>query len=116
MRLFVGIDLGRELAPDETTICKFRHLVEYRHLGDRLFGQVNAYLAENGLQVMRGMIVDASIINAPSSTKNRKKQRDPEIHQTRKGNQWYFGMKAQSMHGNADRRHRKSQPPGRDIA
>ena len=94
MRRFVGIDLGWEPAPDETTICKFRHLMERHHLGDRLFGLVNGYLAENGLKVNRGTIVDASIIDAPSSTKNRKKERDPEMHQTRKGQQWYFGMKA----------------------
>ena len=94
MRRFVGIDLGREPAPDETTICKFRHLMERHNLGDRLFGLVNVYLAENGLKVSRGTIVDASIIDAPSSTKNRKKERDPEMHSTRKGRQWYFGMKA----------------------
>jgi len=94
MRQFVGIDLGEEPAPDETTICKFRHLMESHNLGDRLFNLVNQYLDENGLKVNRGTIVDASIINAPSSTKNKKKQRDPDMHQTRKGNQWYFGMKA----------------------
>ena len=94
MRRFVGIDLGREPAPDETTVCKFRHLMERHNLGDRLFGLVNEYLRENGLKVNRGTIVDASIIDAPSSTKNRKKERDPEMHQTRKGQQWYFGMKA----------------------
>lgn len=94
MRKFVDIDLGEEPAPDETTICKFRHLMENHNLGDRLFYLVNQYLQENGLKVNRGTIVDASIINAPSSTKNKKKQRDPDMHQTRKGNQWYFGMKA----------------------
>ena len=94
MRRFVGIDLGREPAPDETTVCKFRHRMERHNLGDRLFGLVNEYLRENGLKVNRGTIVDASIIDAPSSTKNRKKERDPEMHQTRKGRQWYFGMKA----------------------
>lgn len=94
MRQFVGIDLGEEPAPDETTICKFRHLMEGHNLGDRLFYLVNEYLQENGLKVNRGTIVDASIINAPSSTKNKKKQRDPDMHQTRKGNQWYFDMKA----------------------
>ena len=94
MRRFVGIDLGREPAPDETTVCKFRHRMERHNLGDRLFGLVNEYLRENGLKVNRGTIVDASIIDAPSSTKNRKKERDPEMHQTRKGQQWYFGMKA----------------------
>ncbi len=94
MRRFVGIDLGREPAPDETTVCKFRHRMERHNLGDRLFGLVNEYLRENGLKVNRGTIVDARIIDAPSSTKNRKKERDPEMHQTRKGQQWYFGMKA----------------------
>jgi IS5 family transposase len=94
MRLFVGIDLGHEPVPDETTICHFRHLMEKHNLGDELFRLVNVYLDENGLKVNRGTIVDATIINAPSSTKNKRKQRDPEMHQTRKGNQWYFGMKA----------------------
>ena len=94
MRRFVGIDLGEEPVPDETTICKFRHLMEQHNLGDQLFHLVNQYLKENGMKVSRGTIVDASIINAPSSTKNKKKQRDPEMHQTKKGNQWYFGMKA----------------------
>lgn len=93
MRNFVGIDLGKEPVPDETTICKFRHLMEKNNLGDELFRLVNGYLQENGLKVSRGTIVDASIINAPSSTKNRQKQRDPQMRQTRKGNQWYFGMK-----------------------
>jgi IS5 family transposase len=94
MRRFVGIDLGQEPVPDETTICKFRHLLEAHNLGERLFALIREYLAEQGLKVSRGTIVDATIINAPSSTKNRRKQRDPEMHQTKKGNQWYFGMKA----------------------
>jgi IS5 family transposase len=94
MRHFVGIDLGREPVPDETTICKFRHRLEAHQLGEQLFALIRAYLAERGLQISRGTIVDATIINAPSSTKNRRKARDPEMHQTKKGNQWYFGMKA----------------------
>jgi len=94
MRLFVGIDLGNEPVPDETTICNFRHLMERNNLGDELFRLVNVYLAENGMKLNRGTIVDATIINAPSSTKNKEKKRDPDMHQTRKGNQWYFGMKA----------------------
>lgn len=94
MRHFVGIDLGNEAAPDETTICKFRHLMEKHNLGDQFFHLVNEYLHENGIKVSRGTIVDASIISAPSSTKNKQNKRDPEMHQTRKGNQWYFGMKA----------------------
>lgn len=94
MRRFVGIDLGQEPVPDETTVCKFRHLMERHNLGDELFRLVNVYLSENGLKVSRGTIVDASIINAPTSTKNKQNKRDPDMHQTRKGNQWYFGMKA----------------------
>ena len=93
MRRFVGIDLGREPAPDETTVCNFRHLLEAHNLGDQLFALINAYLQENGLKVSTGTIVDATIIDAPSSTKNRDGERDPEMHQTKKGNQWYFGMK-----------------------
>lgn len=94
MRQFVGIDLGLEAVPDETTICKFRHRMERHNLGDELFRLVNVYLSENGLKVSRGTIVDASIIHAPTSTKNQNKTRDPDMHQTRKGKQWYFGMKA----------------------
>lgn len=94
MRRFVGIDLGREPVPDETTVCNFRHLLEAHNLGDRLFALIGDYLQENGLQVSTGTIVDATIIDAPSSTKNKDKARDPEMHQTKKGNQWYFGMKA----------------------
>jgi IS5 family transposase len=94
MRRFVGIDLGREPVPDETTICKFRHLLEAHELGKQLFARIGTYLAAQGLTVNRGTIVDATIISAPSSTKNRTKERDPEMHQTKKGNQWYFGMKA----------------------
>ncbi|MFQ5634110.1 MAG: IS5 family transposase [Gammaproteobacteria bacterium] len=94
MRRFAGIDLGREPVPDETTICKFRHLLEAHNLGDELFRLINEYLAENGLNVKSGTIVDATLIDAPSSTKNRDGKRDPEMRQTKKGNQWYFGMKA----------------------
>jgi transposase, IS5 family len=93
MRAFVGIDLGRDAAPDESTVLKFRHLLEKHHLGDRLFAEVNIYLAERGMKVNGGTIVDATIIAAPSSTKNEEKKRDPEMHQTKKGNQWHFGMK-----------------------
>jgi len=93
MRAFVGIDLGKEPVPDETTILNFRHLMERHNLADELFRLVNVYLAENGMKINRGTIVDASIINAPTSTKNNDKQHDQDMHQTRKGNQWYFGMK-----------------------
>jgi IS5 family transposase len=94
MRHFVGIDLGREAAPDESTLCRFRHLLETHHLGRKLFEQVHRHLESQGMKVSTGTIVDATIINAPPSTKNRDKQRDPDMHQTKKGNQWYFGMKA----------------------
>jgi IS5 family transposase len=94
MRQFAGIDLGREPVPDETTMCKFRHLLERHDLGRALFERVHEHLAARGFAVSRGTIVDATIISAPSSTKNAAQQRDPEMHQTRKGKQWYFGMKA----------------------
>lgn len=94
MREFVGIDLGREPAPDETTILRFRHLLEKHGLGKRLFEEVGRHLQDQGLKLSTGTIVDATIISAPSSTKNKMGERDPEMKQTRKGNQWYFGMKA----------------------
>ena len=91
MRTFAGIDLGQEGAPDETTVCKFRHLLERQKLGKKLLKTVNAYLARNGIKISNGTIVDATIISAPSSTKNQDGKRDPEMHQTAKGKQWYFG-------------------------
>lgn len=94
MRSFAGIDLGSEAAPDETTICKFRHLLERNKLGKKLLTAVNEYLRENGIRITNGTIVDATIISAPSSTKNKTGKRDPEMHQAAKGQQWYFGMKA----------------------
>jgi IS5 family transposase len=86
MRDFAGIDLGREPVPDETTVCRFRHLLEEHDLGQRLFDEVQRHLAAKGLKVATGTIVDATIINAPSSTKNAAKARDPEMHQTKNGN------------------------------
>jgi IS5 family transposase len=94
MRAFAGIDLGAEAAPDETTICKFRHLLEKNKLGKKLLSAVSEYLRRHGIKIANGTIVDATIINAPSSTKNKKGKRDPEMHQVGKGQQWYFGMKA----------------------
>ncbi len=94
MRRFAGIDLGIEPVPDETTVCKFRHLLERNGMGKTLLRAMNTYLRENGIKVGNGTIVDATIISAPSSTKNQDKKRDPEMHQTAKGKQWYFGMKA----------------------
>jgi IS5 family transposase len=95
MRQFAGLSLGGESRiPDESTILKFRRLLETHELTEALFIEVNNHLAEQGLLLRRGTVVDATIINAPSSTKNKRHKRDPEMHQTRKGNQWYFGMKA----------------------
>ncbi len=93
LRRFVGIDLGRERVPDATTLLKFRRLLETHDLGPALFAKVGEVLQAHGLKVGTGTIVDATIIGAPSSTKNAKGERDPEMHQTRKGKQWYFGMK-----------------------
>src|SRR3989454_144679 len=94
MRQFVGIDLGCEPVPDETTVCKFRHLLEEHQLGEQILGQVNLHLQAQGVRITTGTIVDATILHAPTSIKNREQQRDPEMHQTKKGKQWYFGMKA----------------------
>lgn len=94
MRSFVDIDLGREPVPDETTICKFRHLIESNGLGAALLSAVNQHLSAKGIKVGAGTIMDATIIAAPPSTKNADGKRDPEMHQTKKGNQWHFGMKA----------------------
>ena len=94
MRSFVGLDLGREPVPDETTILNFRHLLEAHELGRKLFEEVHVHLERQGIKVAKGTIVDATIINAPSSTKNASGKRDPDMHQAKKGNQWYFGMKA----------------------
>ncbi len=101
LRRFVGIDLGRERVPDGTTLLKFRRMLEKHQLGEKLFAAVGQVLQARGLKVGKGTIVDATIIGAPSSTKNADKARDPEMHQTRKGQQWYFGMK---MHIGVDSR------------
>ncbi len=88
LRRFVGIDLGRERVPDATTLLKFRRLLEKHKLGEALFAKVGQVLQAQGLKLGTGTIVDATIIGAPSSTKNEQRQRDPEMHQTRKGQQW----------------------------
>ena len=93
LRRFVGIDLGCEPVPDATTLLRFRRLLNDNQLGEALFAQVGQVLQDKGFKVNTGTIVDATIIGAPSSTKNVHKARDPEMHQTRKGQQWYFGMK-----------------------
>jgi len=92
-RAFCHIDLGEQRVPDATTLNGFRHLVEKHKLGAAMFTKVGELLLANGLTLSGGTIVDATIIDAPSSTKNKDKARDPEMHQTRKGNQWYFGFK-----------------------
>jgi IS5 family transposase len=103
MREFVGIDLGHERVPDETTVCKFRHLLEHHELGRRIFEEVGLHLQAQGFRLSTGTIVDATLIAAPSSTRNASGARDPEMKQSKKGNQWYFGMKA---HVAVDARHK----------
>src|SRR6266403_4681322 len=94
LRQFAGIDLGAEPVPDETTVCKFRQLLEEHNLGEEILGTVNLHLQAKGVRITTGTIVDATIIYAPSSTKNRDQSRDPEMHQARKGKQGYDGVKA----------------------
>ncbi len=103
LRDFVGLDLGKEPVPDETTVCKFRHLLEEHNLGGEMLETVNLHLEKRGIRITHGTIVDATIIHAPSSTKNQRQERDPEMHQTKKGKQWYFGMKA---HVGVDSKHK----------
>ncbi len=98
-REFAMIDLGEERVPDATSLLRFRRLLETHGLGEAIFARVNALLAERGLKVSGGTMVDATIIAAPSSTKNADQARDPEMHQTKKGNQWHHGMK---LHIGAD--------------
>lgn len=94
IRNFVGIDLSVEAAPDATTLLKFRRLLETNQLTKRVFATINNLLNMQGLILKEGTVVDASIIAAPTSTKNKDRSRDPEMHQTKKGNEWHFGMKA----------------------
>ena len=94
MRQFADIDIETDVIPDETTILNFRHLLEKHNLTRQIFERTKRYLSEKGLLLREGTIVDATIINAPSSTKNQDRTRDKEMRQTKKGNQWYFGMKA----------------------
>lgn len=94
LRQFAGLDAFEDTMPDESTILRFRHLLEKHDLAVAIFAEVNAVLSEQGLSMKRGTVVDAPLIAAPSSTKNEDKKRDPEMTQTKKGNQWHFGMKA----------------------
>ena len=93
MRLFAKLSLDQAI-PDRTTIMNFRHLLEQHRLARQLFESINQWLSDAGIMMTQGTLVDATIIEAPSSTKNKRQQRDPEMHQTKKGNQWHFGMKA----------------------
>jgi IS5 family transposase len=94
IRAFVGVDLTHESAPDATTLLKFRRLLEKHQLTRRIFDEINGHLASKGLLMREGTIVDATLIAAPPSTKNRDEKRDPEMHQSKKGKTWHFGMKA----------------------
>ena len=94
IRHFIGIDLNREAASDATTLLKFRHLLEEHQLTESIFNAINAHLSEKGLFLREGTIVDATLIAAPPSTKNKEGQRDSDMHSSKKGNQWHFGMKA----------------------
>lgn len=91
---FVGLDLSVDTVPDETTICKFQHLLEQHRLAEVFLAQINAELGNRGLPLKNGTMVDAMLIDAQSSTKNKERKRDPEMSSTKKGNQWDFGMKA----------------------
>ena len=93
-REFAGLDMGEDRLPDESTILRFRHLLEAHNLSLQILATVNATLMAKGLLLKQGTVVDATLIAAPSSTKNQDGERDPEMHQTKKGNQWHFGMKA----------------------
>jgi IS5 family transposase len=93
-REFAQLDAGATRLPDESTILRFRHLLEANNLASQILATVNAKLIERGLPLKAGTVVDATLIAAPSSTKNNSGERDPEMHQTKKGNQWHFGMKA----------------------
>lgn len=99
MRKFLGINFLDEQVPDSTTLLKFRHLLEEHEIGKAIFDDIKAQLDKSGLIMHGGTIVDATIVSAPSSTKNSTGERDPEMHQTKKGNQWYHGMK---VHTGAD--------------
>jgi IS5 family transposase len=95
MRRFARVELGEDTVPDELTILRFRHLLEQHDLTKAIFAEIGALLEENGLLLKQGTIVDATIISAPSSTKNQSRSCDPEMRQTKKGNEWHFGMKVQ---------------------
>jgi IS5 family transposase len=102
MRRFAGIDLMRDRIPDETTILTFRHLLEKHELGDQILETVKAYLKDRDMEMRQGTIIDATLIAAPSSTKNKDGERDPEMQQTCKGKQWHFGMKVHNCFAEAD--------------
>ena len=113
MRGFAGIELGDDRIPDETTILNFRHLLERHGLSEAIFADVNAHLADKGISLRSGTLVDATIINAPSSTKNKGRARDPETSSTKKGSDWYFGMKVSTAETNPATWRRKTRPVAR---
>jgi transposase, IS5 family len=104
LRQFVGSDPGREPVPDETTVCKFRRLLEEHNLGERILGTVNLHLQSKEVRITTGTIVDATILQAPSSTKNREQQRDREMHQTRKGKHSRFLRQRSSLSDSPEQR------------
>ena len=108
MRQFAGIELGDDRIPDETTILNFRHLLEKHQLTEKLFAEVNRHLTDHGITLCSGTLVDATIIDAPSSTKNEAKARDPEMSSTKKGNDWYFGHESACRRRRAERH--RAQP------
>ena len=107
MRRFAGVELVEDDIPDESTILRFRHLLEEHQLTEQIFAEIRALLEERRLLLKSGTIVDATIIAAPPSTKNAEGQRDPEMHQTKKGKDWHFGMKA---HVGTDQARHRAQP------
>ncbi len=111
LRQFAGLSLER--IPDETTILNFRRLLEKHELAAGILGMINGYLGDRGLSLRQGTIVDATLINVPSSTKNKDGKRDPEMHQTKKGNQYYFGSATRKSHGFLFRR---LTPDGTDCS
>ena len=101
MRRFARVELAEDTVPDESSILRFRHLLERHSLAERIFNEIRSLLEEKGLLLKQGTIVDATILAAPTSTKNRERKRDPEMRSTKKGNTWHFGMK---VHAGTDKR------------
>src|SRR5207237_6122731 len=116
MRQFVGIDLGCEPVPDEPTVCKFRHMLEEHQQGEQILGQVNVHLQAQGVRITTGTTVDASIVVVATSNKYREQQRDAEMHQTKKGDEWRFGLKAHVGVGSKTKVIRKAAAAAGSVA